>query len=781
MTSPQDIAPFELCRKNDGTFYTLYQRDTAHACLALNKADGRFAVVHFPFQQGQRLQSQERESVEERIEVARVIQHPNVAGVVDAGWRNETYFYATEYVDGERLHDYLKRHRVLPKSLTLSIIHQLCDVIGALSHHPRILNALNLSDFAVTLTGGRHLSLRLAQLGLDRKEEPKTDTSLTLLWLGRITVLLHLLSSGKELPGLDSIDRMAEDGSGLSGPMASLLSRAAKQPAGVGLRFLRELREALVGVVGSTPYRIRQSAALTSESWVPRSPMRTFFTDNPGFQDTFGDNYTFHEQKGPEFSPYRLDGEVSGEGMTRPTGTPASVHVLPPSAWLEPSDFHALQRKMSHRFLKNHPNLARAWSLEMDAQYTLRYEDLLNGFSLATLLAARERLTPKETLILVSRIHPILEHLSSGGLIFAPLPPENLLIQFQTRKGGSEDLDPAALLYTPVDEWPSYEVQFRVGRMAESLFVPRVTAWEAIRFSVDSQLKDTPAAVPATPEDEMANPAGEDRSDEARTAWLPALTIWMLECCFFDERLRKGNLHPLPLCHDPALLEILKKTLGAYDDQDVEARDQWVELFGKRLERLEYRPLLPFRPPSQEKSQVTGAPETASTPSLASPPQAADAPLAPAATGEGPASGNEIPHEAVPPHSAPPMFEEPIARETGPAMPPPLEPVSDKNGSDSDHPTVLTPFPEDELSLPHSGAPIRKPLFANLPPSGVVQERGPVREPAVNGSAPPESETPPHSSPGDPPLRPPAKPSTKPPATPAENIRRRFLLFENLW
>ena len=79
---------------------------------------------------------------------------------------------------GERLTDYLNRVKSLKRQLCTSIALQLAETIAALVDYPRLLSAIELDDFAVSLDQGQFLKVRLTDFGFEREETPKGDMQL---------------------------------------------------------------------------------------------------------------------------------------------------------------------------------------------------------------------------------------------------------------------------------------------------------------------------------------------------------------------------------------------------------------------------------------------------------------------------------------------------------------------------------------------------------------------------------------------------------------------------
>ena len=125
-----------------------------------------------------------KNGLRQRIEAATHVKHPNIATILESGTfeaddgSDENPYFISEFVEGERLTDYLNRVKSLKRQLCTSIALQLAETIAALVDYPRLLSAIELDDFAVSLDQGQFLKVRLTDFGFEREETPKGDMQL---------------------------------------------------------------------------------------------------------------------------------------------------------------------------------------------------------------------------------------------------------------------------------------------------------------------------------------------------------------------------------------------------------------------------------------------------------------------------------------------------------------------------------------------------------------------------------------------------------------------------
>ena len=93
------------------------------------------------------------------IELGRVLQHPNIVGVLDAGEAGGQPYYAMPYIEGESLRDRLDRDRQLGIDETLEITRQVADALDYA--HVRGVIHRDIKPENILLSGGQALPRRL--------------------------------------------------------------------------------------------------------------------------------------------------------------------------------------------------------------------------------------------------------------------------------------------------------------------------------------------------------------------------------------------------------------------------------------------------------------------------------------------------------------------------------------------------------------------------------------------------------------------------------------------
>ena len=107
-----------LGRGGQAVVYKAYQEATKRV-VALK------VLLHGPFASEKQQQRFERE-----IDVAANLRHPNIVTIFDSGVTQGQYYFAMEYVQGQRLDDYVRRHSLSVRK----ILELAAKVCGAVAH-----------------------------------------------------------------------------------------------------------------------------------------------------------------------------------------------------------------------------------------------------------------------------------------------------------------------------------------------------------------------------------------------------------------------------------------------------------------------------------------------------------------------------------------------------------------------------------------------------------------------------------------------------------------------
>src|ERR1700722_11187139 len=148
--------PVELGRGAMGVTYKAF--DTSLRCpVALKVINARYLDS----------ESARRRFVREARSAAR-IRHPNVASVFHLGTKGREYFYAMEFVEGESLDRFIKRHGRFNVLLALDIAGQVAAALGAAQKEQIVHRDIKPAHLMLKLLDARVVHVKVIDFGLAR-------------------------------------------------------------------------------------------------------------------------------------------------------------------------------------------------------------------------------------------------------------------------------------------------------------------------------------------------------------------------------------------------------------------------------------------------------------------------------------------------------------------------------------------------------------------------------------------------------------------------------------
>lgn len=96
------------------------------------------------------------------------IRHPNVASVFHLGTKGPEYFYAMEFVEGETLDCFIKRHGRFNIPLALDITAQVAAALGAAQKEQIVHRDIKPTNLMLNFTEGRVAHVKVIDFGLAR-------------------------------------------------------------------------------------------------------------------------------------------------------------------------------------------------------------------------------------------------------------------------------------------------------------------------------------------------------------------------------------------------------------------------------------------------------------------------------------------------------------------------------------------------------------------------------------------------------------------------------------
>jgi serine/threonine protein kinase len=108
------------------------------------------------------------------------LRHSNVASVLHLGRTGSSYFYATEFVEGETLENLIKRSGLVEVKLALEITTQMAAGLAAVHKQKLVHRDIKPSNIMVSLEEGGAVTVKIIDLGLAKTvNEPGSQTAIS--------------------------------------------------------------------------------------------------------------------------------------------------------------------------------------------------------------------------------------------------------------------------------------------------------------------------------------------------------------------------------------------------------------------------------------------------------------------------------------------------------------------------------------------------------------------------------------------------------------------------
>lgn len=481
--------------------------------------------------------------IEQRIEIASKIIHPNLPLFLDYGRTPDNeVFVKSEFIEGEPLFNYLERDKDLPGEVIAGIILQICDALNYLKHAPQLLSSIELSDFWVCLDRGRMLTVRLGHYGLGREQKQVSDFGLIKKWIQDIVKLHRSYAKPYEITNASAYDELIKEASAqklflddmprlkltVLSSMNLSTDIAVRFPA--DMRTITSIRQVPAGLMFQMMARENQLTELLNERFVANQ-----------------------EHNATEFSPFSL--HVSKPADEKNPREAVSIYLVPPERLFVDNVIEPVHRKMFDSFLRSHPAGFRIRSLSCEAHFTYLTTTCYEGFPLTCLQASRSLLSGTDALQLMQRLHETISVFENADFELGTINPWQIQICFENI--GSTTDARELMVNVPLADWPEWSIKFRVEKPAETFFESALSPWQYI---VNRRM------------------GGKE---------FPALLVWMLEQERFEWALTNGL--PIadkePLSWNPRLEALFLSALDHLDHKNPTQRERFLEYFDEARDR----------------------------------------------------------------------------------------------------------------------------------------------------------------------------------------------------
>lgn len=461
------------------------------------------------------------------------------------GGDSREWKFASHVPDAESFLGYLSRAPTLSEPSAWRLCLEWLALIKIMAAVPRVLANVDPSDFLVHARDGIIHSITFCPVFcLIREEVPLSDYRIARLWTERFALLHAYLKGGRK-------------GSPLRGtPTENKAFRTLFKRFDIGQdRSLIERLDEVAAIFRAEEENSAKgekgSVGPMDPQGFPRGPLGCLLAARAAESDPARLKAAPNPPKPVAgkiepavFSAYRIEMAAS---------TPSSPRVgylLPPEGWFDLSLIDPLNRRLSHSFLKAHHHCLRIRSVYCDEQLTLLIGDPGDGIPLPSLMAAREGISSKDLLLVLTKLHRALAQFESAGYDAELISPWQLELHLEV---GVIHPGWKSLLSMEVSAWPAWEVIIRVERPAEC-FLPGETtsAWGAVNGLLQGK-------------------------------FFPALAAWMLDWKRFQWAGRAGALENEPITWDERLRPLFDAARDHLDPAQGTQREKFLALLEEGL------------------------------------------------------------------------------------------------------------------------------------------------------------------------------------------------------
>ncbi len=414
------------------------------------------------------------------------LRHRHVASVFHLGTEGDTWFYAMEFIDGETVEALIKRQGPLAPALALTITAQVARALNAASQHGLVHRDIKPANLML-VHEDEDLVAKVIDFGLAKTSHAGDPEDAATLSIGGFVGTPHFASpeqlEEREIDVRSDIYSlgvtlwyMLAGQAPFGGSMAQVMSQHLSKPPPfekledlppAAAEVLRKMLEKDPADRFQTPAELRKSiedaledsaAAPATAPVVPVEGEENFATlletsaQRPGetrFEVgvVLAGRYRIVEvlaetNAGRTFRAF--DGERNGD---------VRILLLHPEFLGDPSVCTGLEREVEKLKPVQHPHLLGVYDFETIEQASFVALEWTNGFSLLELLRARRELEAGETLALLRQAAAGVDHALGVGLAGLDFGLHQIFLHF------AGPMDKAALLRTPLADWPAFALK----------------------------------------------------------------------------------------------------------------------------------------------------------------------------------------------------------------------------------------------------------------------------------------------------------------------------------
>ncbi|HEY0792539.1 MAG TPA: protein kinase, partial [Chthoniobacterales bacterium] len=421
---------------------------------------------------------------------AAALRHPNVASVFHLGTDHGNYFYAMEFIDGETMDEYMKRHGRLDPVEALELALQVTRALAAAARQHLVHRDLKPANLMLVDEDGEKV-LKVIDFGLAKSVKREGDDSGALTVGGGFVGTPHFASPEQlEERDIDLRSDIYSLGATLyylvtgrppfSGAVAQIMSQHLYRPvptepllgcppafAHLILRMMKkdpgerpqspaELRQEIQACLLQARERPATNQGQDSAirpAIIPETEATLELASSRGV--TVGEVFA-GQYRVDQALPDHIAGQCfAGFDLHRQ----AAVNLLVLSrAFLADTNRYAHLKKAVDQVLgAPHPGLRQVLALETVSKQTVLVEESVVGPSLRELLRIRGALTASEVIPVLQRLAPVADHARMNGLEHVDFSLSG--IQLTGPAVGLSEAEQAQQLQKPLQVWPELTVR----------------------------------------------------------------------------------------------------------------------------------------------------------------------------------------------------------------------------------------------------------------------------------------------------------------------------------
>ncbi len=503
MADPENFQHYQVLKRADGTLWELGRGAMGVTYKAFDtslRCNVALKVINAAYLDSD--MAQQRFLREARA--AAGLSHPNVASVFHLGESGGNYFYAMEFIDGETLEAFVRRHGPLAPLLALRIALQVARALRAASREGLVHRDIKPANLMLLREEDEdEIHVKVIDFGLAKVAPKDGEASATITVAGfvgtphfaspeqleekdldvrsdmySLGVSLWYMLTGKPPFGGTVVQIMSQhltrkppfqQMAGMPPEVVHLLEHLLEKDAAKRPQTASDLRREIEHVMHALQASGAAAPAATVAgpfSAAAQGQVDTSFPTEAITEEGLGKNDTSQAPIGEPASgtvlakKYRLlheaahseDGSLF-QAMELDTGRAVAVKILAPDSLAAPELLRQAQEEVSKARGVVHPALLRIYALEREGAHPFLTFEWVNAITVLDLLRHRHALTVPEALQILEPIAGAADQARAAGLPELDVGPAHILLAFDA----ALDLPSrTSLLPVPLGTWPPF-------------------------------------------------------------------------------------------------------------------------------------------------------------------------------------------------------------------------------------------------------------------------------------------------------------------------------------